>query len=116
MRMGMREMGYTKEERKYYNLHRERVCTVLDIDKNAYNWFRRKGQELHKIFEQNCNGKIESDERYEALTQPLYQMAIQKAHGLGLTIYFQTDPRGATIYLDKVPIPENNYTQAYCIY
>ena len=39
-----------------------------------------------------------------------------KAKILNLNLYFQTDPRGATIYVDRQPIPENNYTQAKCIY
>jgi hypothetical protein len=38
------------------------------------------------------------------------------ASKLGLHYYLQTDPRGATIYLDTQEIPENNYTQAVCIY
>lgn len=109
-------MTYTKTEREHYNKDREIICNRLGITKNQYNWFRRKGQELHRIYEDNCNGAIQTDEQYFALTEPIEKQVIEKAKSLGLFAYFQTDPRGATIYLDKKPIPENNYNQAHCIY
>lgn len=114
---------YTKQERERYNEHRERACQRLGITKNQYNWLRRKGNELHKIYEDNCNGKvyINYDGVYENLTNRLYteiNKYIEKVSSFSkpLFVYFQTDPRGATIYLDIKEILENNYTQAVCIY
>ena len=107
---------YTVKERKEYNERRDRACQRLGITKNEYNWLRRKGAELHKIYEIDCNGGIDTPEDYDRLTGSIEAVIDKKAQGLGLTIHYQTDPRGATIYADRQPIPENNYTQAVCIY
>lgn len=103
------------DKRGYYNLHRDGVCEALKLTKNQYNWFRRKGEILHQMYEFNCNGDF-TEERYEEVTKPIYKVVDAKAKELGLYVYYQTDPRGATIYVDNQPIPDNNYTRAYCIY
>lgn len=108
-------MYYSKKQREYYNEQRAVTCERLGITNNQYNWFRRIGTELHKLYEQNCNGEL-TEGQYEAYTDVFYDKANQKAKELGLHIFYQTDPRGATIYLDRVEIPENNYTRAFCIY
>ena len=106
---------YTRKEREYYNEQRKRTCETLGITKNQYNWLRRKGQALHKIYEDSCNGMLaESD--FERLTDSIYDVANTYVKKLGLFVFYQTDPRGATIYLDTKEIPENNYTQTHCIY
>lgn len=118
---------FTKKERERYNEQRERICQRLGITKNQYNWFRRKGEALHRIYEANCNGdydKLANNLKDGVSAEAMYDidcatkegLIIAKAKKLRLFVYFQTDPRGATIYLDKVSIPENNYTQSYCIY
>jgi hypothetical protein len=109
-------MSYTKKEREYYNEQRERACERLGITKNQYNWLRRKGEELHKSYEVDCNGGYPTEEIAEEVQNPIYNCVDSYVKPLGLFIYYQTDPRGATIYLDKEPIPENNYTRAVCIY
>jgi hypothetical protein len=106
---------FTKLERQRYNENRERACKRLGITKNDYNWLRRKGEALHKFYEDNCNGDIE-DKDYENETKSLYGVTDNFVKYLKLFVYYQTDPRGASIYLDRVKIPENNYTQAVCIY
>ena len=105
---------YTKQERKQYNEYRDRACQKAGITKNQYNWLRRKGEELRKIYEDDCNFDF-SDER-EQREKMLYDRILSYIKPLKLSIYYQTDPRGATIYIDKQPIPDNNYTQAICIY
>lgn len=107
---------YSKKERERYNEDRKRKCEALGITKNQYNAFRRIGENLHEIYEDNCNGGIPTEEAYFDLVKPHEEKAQEMANELGLHVYFQTDPRGATIYLDKKPIPENNYTNACCIY
>jgi hypothetical protein len=105
---------YTKQERKRYNEYRDRACQRAGITKNQYNWLRRKGAELHKLYEADCNGEAEPE---QVFVENAYYKAINAyISKLGLSIYYQTDPRGATIYVDRQPIPENNYTQAICIY
>lgn len=106
---------FTKRQREFYNAHREYVFNHLHITRNQYNWLRRKGLDLHKIYEQNCNGVL-SEELYEKLTNKYYKEVETYVKSLGLYVYFQTDPRGATIYVDAEEIPYNNYTRAHCIY
>jgi hypothetical protein len=107
---------YTQKEREFYNVQRENTCQRLGITKNQYNWFRREGNKLHKVYEDYCNGIIEAQEEYEDTTTRFEDCINKKALSLKLYIYFQTDPRGATIYLDKQPIQDNAYTNASCIY
>lgn len=127
-------MSYDTKERLYYNIRRAKTCEKLGITKNQYNWLRRKGEELHKVYEDNCNGEydkralilndgVSADTCYEIdcsmiegeiFTYLIKQKLNTKEHKL--YVYFQTDPRGATIYLDTKEIPENNYNQAECIY
>lgn len=109
---------YTKREREIYNENRDRACQRLGITKNQYNWLRRKGEELRKVYENNCNGLYKTEEESDKAERDLiYQINVykQKFEEL-LYFYFQTDPRGATIYLDTKEIRDNNYTQAVCIY
>ena len=106
---------YSKKERNEYNEQREKVCKSLMITKNNYNWLRRKGEGLHKLYEDNCNGDI-GEASYEVETKTIYDLVNEYITSIKLYVYYQTDPRGATIYLDKEPIPENNYTRAICIW
>ena len=108
-------MEHTKKERKEYNLRRDKTCKALGITKNQYNAFRRLGEELRKTYAADCNGDLASSEALDAAVSPLYARGDTLAASLKLHIFYQTDPRGATVYLDKVLIPENNYTRAYCI-
>jgi len=105
---------FTKLERERYNENRERACKRLGITKNQYNWLRRKGEEARKLYEDNCNGVIDSEAEYNVLASRIgnkIEQYIGKLH-----FYLQTDPRGASLYIDIKEIPENNYTQAVCIY
>lgn len=98
------------------NKYREHACSVLGLTKVEYNWFRQVGDQLHKIYEDNCNG-LYSEEEYEKATNVIYEMCDAMVDGLKLFVYYQTDPRGATIYLSKEEIPEDQYsTFAVCIY
>jgi hypothetical protein len=108
-------MVYSKKEREQYNSYRIAVCERLGIRELDYNAFRRIGQALRQQYENRCNTDI-SDETYESLVNPLYEKADKLAKRLELFIFYQTDPRGGTIYLDKKPIPENNYTIANLVY
>lgn len=109
-------MTYNKKEREYYNLQRQTTCESLGITKSQYNWFRRNGEKLHRIYENECNGLYESEEAYNLARSWVEEETDTKCQQLGLYVYYQTDPRGATIYLDAKPIPRNNYTTAHCIY
>lgn len=106
---------YSKKERERYNEYRKRICEACGLTENEYNGLRRIRQRLHEIYENNCNEGM-TEEAYEYLTG-IQESKAEKVTGKhGLHIYYQTDPRGATIYVDKKPIPNNNYTSASCIY
>jgi len=111
-------MTYTKQEREEYNIRRERACKQLNITENEYNWLRRKGEELHKVYENNCNGLYKTEQEYNLLVRDLeYKINVYKQECEELLyVYFQTDPRGATIYLDTKPISDSSYNNATCIY
>ena len=107
---------YTAKERQRYNEDREITCKRLGITKNEYNWLRHKGEELRKLYEDNCNGYFSDETEYYAKTGAIEKVVNAYVKKLGLYIYYQGDPRGVTVYLDKKAIPENNYTSAECIY
>jgi hypothetical protein len=110
---------FTKTQREHYNHDRDITCERLGITKNTYNAFRRMGQALHQEYENQCNGfESTADERdSEVREEQLNNQARDLAKQYGLFIFFQTDPRGATIYLSKEPIPYNDYNRAaQCIY
>lgn len=111
-------MNYTKKQRDHYNEDRRITCYHLGITENQYNWFRRMGQTLHKIYEDNCNGLIDDEVEYQNIVNPLYAKVEDKANKLALYVFFQTDPRGATIYLSKEQITDINYNRpgSECIY
>lgn len=108
---------FTKPERERYNEDRERACKRLGITKNQYNWLRRKGEELRKVYEDNCNGIFNNEDDFNAICDEKERDIIRYTEGgEKYYVHFQTDPRGAVIYIDLKPIPANNYTQAVCIY
>lgn len=116
-------MSYTKNQHENYNRDRDITCARLGISVNDYNYLRRIGQQLHRIYEWSCNGVDDNgnemtDERFSDYTLPLYNKAYAKCKILKLHIFYQSDPRGATIYVSKDPIESNNYNRlgSECIY
>jgi len=114
----------TKKEREYYNRHIQYTCDDLGISERMYSNFRRLGATLHRLYEEDCNGYCDYNgnwdekgaKRGELKQERIEKLATERAERLGLHIYIQSDPRGATIYLDKKPIADNDYTKARCIY
>ena len=117
---------YSAKQREYYNHDRSIVCERLHITKNEYNSFRRYGQSLHSIYENQCNGFKTITGAWDEVAEKkandketlIVAKVIALAKSLKLFYYFQTDPRGATIYLSFDPIEDNNYNRlgAECIY
>lgn len=111
-------MNYSKilkKEREWYNIQRQKTCEEIGISVNRYNAYRRKGKALHRIMESYCNGLVRQED-YDIAILPLQQEIEGMVRQDELYLYIQTDPRGATVYLDTKEIPDNNYTQAKCIY
>lgn len=109
-------MNYNKKEKEEYNIYRDFVCINLGITKNQYNMFRRFGISLQKLYTKQSNGGFLTQESFYRTTIPIEIKVEELANQLKLYVYFQTDPRGASIYLDTKPIPYRNYTQALVIY
>ena len=110
--------------KEWREIHIKKTMEYLGITRQDYEWFMIIGNKLHREFERQCNGFKDindnwdekatiASERYE---EELKEKASHMAQQKGLYIFFQTDPRGATIYLDKKPIQYNAYNNAYCIY
>ena len=108
----------TISQKNYYSDHVHYACNRLGITPDEYREFRRIGNKLNSIYTKNCNGDYNDLTEYEVelLEKPYYLKADKLAKSLKLHIFYQSDPRGATIYLDKNKIPENDYTRASCIY
>lgn len=110
----------TKQQIEWYKRDRELICEDLGITINQFNQFRRIGNDLHKLYERQCNGYTQQfhEDRDNEREQIFNDKAIKLATKLGLEVFFQTDPRGATIYLSKEPIADNNYNRlgVHCIY
>jgi hypothetical protein len=115
-----------KQQREYYLEYVKNIVNKLGISKAEFDSFKKWGQTLRGIYERQCNGYLlkpelrdwdkVSEKRDEKLELDYNKVVMNQAKKLGLYVYFQTDPRGATIYLSREPIPENNYTVASCIY
>lgn len=102
-------------KRERYNEQRVNVCKRLNITKKDYNYLRLQGERLRALYVLNCNGYL-SENDYDKRTTKLENFATKRAESLGLHIFFQTDPRGATVYVDFDPLPDNTYTLGTCIY
>lgn len=73
----------------------------------------RIGKRLHRYFEHECNGY--NAEKYERLSDKWSKKAHAIAKDMGAYLFIQSDPRGATIYIDNKPIPYDNYHKAICL-
>lgn len=81
------------------------------------------GKSLHRLYENQCNGfadyqgnwdekaSIRADKREGRLTKEAHAIAEE----LGVHIYLQRDPRGATVYIDNKPISQSDYDRAICL-
>jgi len=102
---------------KYWdNVRKYRGCETLGITSEQWSYIKRVGTILNNLYTASCNGEGMNAEGYPEEEARYERRALLFAKNNKLHLYLQTDPRGATIYLDKKPIPENNYTNAVCIY
>ena len=113
-------MTYTKEETRYYNIHRINTCKVLDITINQYNYIRRIANDINTLDVASCNG--EEWARYGKYDIALNLLLAKLENYLTrinkvFHMYHQSDPRGASLYLSMQEIDKNNYNAtAECIY
>jgi hypothetical protein len=74
-----------------------------------------KGDALQRRYGNECSYQWADTPSYHARTEQAEGAIVAEAEAAGLQIYLQTDPRGATIYVDVQPIPDNNYNRAHCL-
>ena len=78
------------------------------------------GKELHKRYEDNCNGDISEtdidEEGNDTVAAILQKKADDVAANVGLYTYHQTDPRGWPLRVSFYgPIPDNDYSKAVAL-
>jgi hypothetical protein len=109
----------------FYNEQRkQRSSEKLGITRSQYTYILRIGSILRQLYENDCNGFQTWDYKEDIHAQDRnnrrivkYELIAQKfATNNKLHLHLQGDCRGATIYLSKHAIPENNYTIAVCVY
>lgn len=115
-----------KREKEDYKNRITIVCEKLNITEEQYNEFRNYAKLLHKIYEQQCtgfpdeNGNWDTVAEAQALAQEekYTKLIEEKAKELQLFLFLQADPRGATLYLSREKIENNNYDRwgSECIY
>lgn len=112
----------TKLNLNTYTLRKLNTKGLLD-DPDAILELIRIGRRLRAIYTDQCNGfqdnlggwDSEADEKAKKEANKLEDKARAIVKAMGAYIYIQTDPRGATIYIDSGEIPADNYNQAVCI-
>jgi hypothetical protein len=73
------------------------------------------GEALRKRYENECSYEWANTPEYERRTRALEERISTIAKDGGLHLFLQGDCRGATVYVDAAPIPENDYTRAHCL-
>ncbi len=76
-----------------------------------------RGGALRIRYENSCSYIWGTTDYYAGTTAMIEANTRNLARVMGLHLYLQTDPRGATVYVSRGPIPDNRYnTAAQCIY
>ncbi len=75
------------------------------------------GALLQNRYGNTCSYEWATTPAYERRTETIERNARELAASVGLEIYLQGDPRGATVYVSWEPIEDNNYTRSgsYCL-
>ena len=99
-----------------------RFCNLKNGHGNGYTnakdfmLLRKLANNLSKLDTDNCNGVYQNDDDYwQALGKIEAKISI-KCLELGLKWYHQTDPRGASLYIDDREMTQADYTQGLAIY
>jgi len=91
-----------------------RAKSMFDLSYMVADW-EKKAKRLRKRWENECSYEWANTPAYEKATERAAERLRKAVTDAGLFVYLQTDPRGATLYVDSKPIPDDNYTQAICI-
>jgi hypothetical protein len=79
-------------------------------DSYTINQMVKMAKRLHGYYVHSCNGY--NAEKYDRLADKLENNIKDLAQGVGLHVYFQTDPRGGTLYVSSSKaLNQSNYTR-----
>lgn len=79
------------------------------------NMLATLGETLRQRYEDECSHQWANTPEFETRTRWLEKQIRDIAKAGGLHCYLQGDCRGATVYVDMKPIPDNNYSRAHCL-
>lgn len=123
----------TKKDRMKKDQNQLALKTNRRIPLSSISKLATIGQKLRREYEIQCNGcsrdkfpweswKQYDESRERQLEESnreierLETLVAKTCNRLRLYYYLQTDPRGATLYVDSEEIPDNNYNRAICLY
>jgi hypothetical protein len=116
---------HSKKERERYNEHRKRTSEALGLDKNKYNALRRVGQSLNRADTNYANGREnyphgkeygEKEYKHDVNSSFAKTKALRKKMK-DLHFYHQSDPRGASLYVGKKRLKQDNYnSEGHVVY
>lgn len=78
-------------------------------DSYTINELVKLAKRLRTYYTHSCNGY--NYEKYDRLAEKLEIKIKEIAQGVHLYVYFQTDPRGGTLYVAMKPIDQQTYTR-----
>lgn len=117
-------------QKAWYEHHKSLMFDRVGLNEDEYKAFLTLGRKIERANVRACNGyrgqqpiymgneiiNRYTDEDWDREVTPLCDKARKLAESKGLNIYFQTDPRGACIYLSRDEMTHSNYNNGYCIY
>ena len=80
----------------------------------VYDVLKKRAHSLNNLYCTACNGEL--TKRQETKIKNLQDNAETLASSIGMKVYHQTDPRGASIYLIDKTMNASNYTDGICIW
>lgn len=99
---------------RFEHLHtREFMPYVLAKD---YLTLKKLAKRLSTIDTHCCNGtRYTDDASYEIAVNKVYAQLGEMLDAYGISWYHQRDPRGASLYLSREVLTQENYSHALCI-
>lgn len=85
----------------------------IDLDTHTIIKLSKMAKRLRGYYTHSANG--ENIEKYDRLANSLEKKMIELAQGIHLYCYFQSDPRGGTLYVSDSPLNQLNYNHGIYI-
>lgn len=79
----------------------------IDLDTHTIIKLSRMAKRLRSYYTHSTNGY--EIEKHNRLADNLEKQMVELAQGIHLHCYFQSDPRGGTLYVSNTPLNPSNY-------